>query len=220
MAVQQKTKNNVSKKAAPKRATTKKTPAAKTAGKRAAPAQQKKTTAPAVASPKKAASVVKSANVASKSAARAPAARAAAANADLSAVLAKKRKEEFSAEELEIFRTDLLAMHERLTTQIGKMRENALTRDDEVNHEEDGSDAFDRLFTLERAGNEQKTLNKITNALRALKEGTYGVCEACDGLIEYARLHALPFVKNCIACQSDLERKRSGSVAAPHRKIP
>ncbi len=135
-------------------------------------------------------------------------------------VMAKKRKDKFSPREIEEFRKVLLAMHARLTNQIGKMRENALTRDDEVNPEEDGSDAFDRLFTLERAGNEQDTLHQITNALRAIKEGTYGVCEACGCLIEYARLHALPFVKNCVACQSEMERQRAGRASAPRRMIP
>ncbi len=144
----------------------------------------------------------------------------AAAQAIPPAVMAKKRKEKFSPKEIEEFRKVLLAMHARLTNQIGKMRENALTRDDEVNPEEDGSDAFDRLFTLERAGTEQNTIHQITNALRAIKEGTYGVCEACGCLIEYARLHALPFVKNCVACQSEMERQRSGRANAPRRMIP
>lgn len=126
----------------------------------------------------------------------------------------------FSATELEGFHKDLLALRDRLATQIEKMRESALKRDDEVNPEEDGTDAFDRLFTLERAGTDQKTINQINNALRAIKEGTYGTCELCDGLIESARLHALPFVKNCVACQSELERQRNGRAAAPRRVIP
>jgi len=100
------------------------------------------------------------------------------------------------------------------------MRKNALRRDDEVNVEEDGSDAFDRLFALERAGTEQETINQITNALRAIREGAYGVCDACGGLIEKARLQALPFVKNCMVCQSEMERHHTRGAAVARRMIP
>jgi RNA polymerase-binding transcription factor DksA len=126
----------------------------------------------------------------------------------------------FSKKDLDGFKNQLFVLHEDLAGQIGKMRKNALRRDDEVNVEEDGSDAFDRLFTLERAGTEQETINQITNALRAIREGTYGLCDACGGLIEKARLQALPFVKNCMGCQSEMERHRTRGGVAPRRKIP
>ena len=126
----------------------------------------------------------------------------------------------FSKKDLDGFRDQLFALYEDLAGQIGKMRKNALRRDDEVNVEEDGSDAFDRLFALERAGTEQETINQITNALRAIREGAYGVCDACGGLVEKARLQALPFVKNCMVCQSEMERHKTRGGAVPRRMIP
>lgn len=144
-------------------------------------------------------------------------------SAPVSRVPEKKRNPgevKFSKKDLDGFKDQLFVLHEDLTGQIGKMRKNALRRDDEVNVEEDGSDAFDRLFTLERAGTEQETINQITNALRAIREGAYGVCDACGGLVEKARLQALPFVKNCMGCQSEMERHRTRGGALPRRKIP
>jgi RNA polymerase-binding transcription factor DksA len=138
-------------------------------------------------------------------------------------VLEKKRPlgaVKFSKKDLDAFKSQLSVLYDDLAGQIGKMRKNALRRDDEVNVEEDGSDAFDRLFTLERAGTEQETINQITNALRAIREGTYGVCDACGGLVEKARLQALPFVKNCVGCQSEMERHRTRGGVVPRRKIP
>ncbi len=133
---------------------------------------------------------------------------------------APKGGAKFSKKDLDLFRKELFSLHEHLTGQIGKMRQNALKRDDEVNTEEDGSDAFDRLFTLERAGSEQETINQVASALRAIHTGTYGVCEACGCLIEKARLQALPFVKNCIACQSEEERHHHRGASVSRRMIP
>lgn len=125
----------------------------------------------------------------------------------------KQSVETFTASELEVFRRELLAMRDRLTGKVTQMRSESLTRDDEVNPEEDGTDAFERLFSLERASSDQDMIFNIDEALRALDEGTYGRCEQCGCNIERARLQALPFAKNCIKCQSELERSRGGYVS-------
>ncbi len=111
--------------------------------------------------------------------------------------------------EVRAFKDMLIAMRERLTEQVATLRNESLTRDDEVNAEEDGSDAFERLFSLERAGTEQEMVFEIDEALRRMTEGSYGGCGTCEKIIERARLKALPFVKNCIGCQSELEDNHS-----------
>ncbi|MEI6211247.1 MAG: TraR/DksA C4-type zinc finger protein [bacterium] len=142
-----------------------------------------------------------------------PAAAAAAAASKVPA-----RTVQFNSKDLEHFRKELLVLRDRLTGQVAKMRQDSLTRDDEVNPEEDGSDAFDRLFTLERAGSDQDIIFTIDESIRAIDEGAYGVCEACSSLIEKPRLQALPFAKNCIQCQSEMERGRNkGGV---RRQVP
>jgi DnaK suppressor protein len=102
----------------------------------------------------------------------------------------------------------LLAMRERLVTQIEALKDDSLRRDDEVNTEEDGTDAFDRQFALDLATSEQDAVVQIDESLRRIEEGRYGVCEECAGAIEAPRLKALPFVRTCIACQSQLENGR------------
>jgi len=122
---------------------------------------------------------------------------------------AARASHRFSDKDLDLFRKDLLTMRDRLTGQVARMRQDSLKRDDEVNPEEDGSDAFDRLFALERAGNGQDVIFIIDEAMRAITDGKYGVCENCGNLIEKPRLHALPFAKNCIKCQSEAEHGRN-----------
>jgi RNA polymerase-binding transcription factor DksA len=124
----------------------------------------------------------------------------------------------FSDKDLDAFRKELMAMRDRLTGQVAKMRQDSLKREDEVNPEEDGTDAFDRLFALERAGSDQNVVFNIDEAIRAINEGRYGVCEGCGKLIEKPRLHALPFAKNCIGCQSELEHGRNERVS--RRVVP
>jgi RNA polymerase-binding protein DksA len=121
------------------------------------------------------------------------------------------KKLRLSKAELNQFKSDLLAMRDRITGQSGSMRNDALQRTDEINPEEDGTDAFMRLQTLEQVSSQQQIIANIDESLRAIEKGTYGVCDMCGVLISKQRLTVLPFAKNCIQCQSEMERvKRPG----------
>jgi DnaK suppressor protein len=52
---------------------------------------------------------------------------------------------------------------------------------------------------------EAKELAQVERALRRLKAGTYGKCEACGMKIPVARLNALPYSTVCIKCQREME---------------
>lgn len=68
------------------------------------------------------------------------------------------------------------------------------------------TDNFDREFNLGLASNEQQSLNLIDNALRKIKDGTYGTCESCKKPIPQKRLLAMPYGPLCLKCQ-ELEEK-------------
>jgi DnaK suppressor protein len=51
-----------------------------------------------------------------------------------------------------------------------------------------------------------RELRQIERALIRLKQGTYGVCEACGGKIPVGRLNAVPYTTMCIACQREMEQ--------------
>ena len=118
----------------------------------------------------------------------------------------KTRK--FSAKEKKYFHLLLMAVREQITNQVSKLKGEALTRNDAVVSEEEGTDAFDRQFALTIASSENDSLLLAEEALRKLDSGIYGICDTCGGLIELPRLKALPFVRLCIACQSEMERKK------------
>jgi len=53
---------------------------------------------------------------------------------------------------------------------------------------------------------DSRELSQIERALARLKQGTYGICEACQGKIPVGRLNALPYTTLCIECQREMER--------------
>lgn len=64
------------------------------------------------------------------------------------------------------------------------------------------------LVTAERgevdaiAGELLENVAEIDNALARVESGTYGTCDTCGGVIAPARLAAMPYATQCIACAS------------------
>lgn len=112
---------------------------------------------------------------------------------------------QFTRAELNEFYHAMLDLCKRLSLQVTELRQQSLLRHDEVNQDEDGTDAFERVTSLDRASADQSQIFQINTALRAIIEGTYGLCESCGEKIERPRLQALPFAKTCIKCQSVME---------------
>lgn len=71
---------------------------------------------------------------------------------------------------------------------------------DQASEESDSALAF-RI--REREGN---LIRKITDALRRLEEGAFGICEECGEQISEKRLRARPVATLCIKCKEEQER--------------
>jgi DnaK suppressor protein len=54
---------------------------------------------------------------------------------------------------------------------------------------------------------ESRELVRIEVALERMRNGQYGLCEACGTNIPMARLNALPYATCCIKCQREAERE-------------
>ena len=121
---------------------------------------------------------------------------------------ADPKKPRFNKTDLEQFKNELLGLRDRINGQSGSMRNDALKRTDEINPEEDGTDAFMRLQTLEQVSSQHQIIANIDESLRAIEKGSYGICDMCGELINKQRLAVVPFAKNCIKCQSEMERPR------------
>lgn len=120
---------------------------------------------------------------------------------------AAKGKGPFDAKSLEQVRDMLMKMRERLTGQISTLSDDSLKYKDDGSSE-DRTDDFDREFALNLVSSEHDAIFEIDSALHRIEEGLYGMCDSCGCAIEKARLHALPFARMCVKCQSDSEKGR------------
>ena len=91
----------------------------------------------------------------------------------------------------------LLARRERLRDSLtGELSLQALDDDDSYE---------DEIFSHVSLS-ESKELAAIDDALRQMREGTYGICEECGQSILLTRLEVLPYTTTCIECQRQSER--------------
>ncbi len=109
--------------------------------------------------------------------------------------------------QLASFEEMLLRIRAELLRQIAYLRGASLTRSDEVNPEEDGTDAFERQLALKLAAGEGDSIFEIDEALERIRQKMYGICEECSCVIPRPRLKALPFARRCVECQSKVEQK-------------
>jgi len=73
---------------------------------------------------------------------------------------------------------------------------------DDFDFAESSSDSFTSEVI---AVQQSKALQEIETALKAIDNGTYGICEMCDEPIAIGRLKAKPFAKYCTTCREIYE---------------
>ena len=66
-------------------------------------------------------------------------------------------------------------------------------------------DAAQDEISSQLAEVESRELAQIETALEQIRQGTYGLCEICQGKIPLARLNALPYASTCIDWQRTAE---------------
>ncbi len=122
-----------------------------------------------------------------------------------------------SPDEVQQFKKVLLALAARVRGDVRQLEEEAFSGDGDhgsTNHmAEMGTDAWETDFSLRMVENDEEFLKEISTALGRISEGTFGVCEMCTeaGLpaskakIPKARLKAIPYARNCVACERKKE---------------
>ena len=54
-------------------------------------------------------------------------------------------------------------------------------------------------------GRRSRVLAELNRSLRAISEGTYGICIDCEEPISLKRLETIPWASRCIGCQQRVE---------------
>jgi|SoiMethySBSTD1v2_1073268.scaffolds.fasta_scaffold544725_1 RNA polymerase-binding transcription factor len=111
-------------------------------------------------------------------------------------------------------RDALIRLHKTLTARRGELRKRlgadlASLGAQKISAAGDAADAaFDHTgeeLSSQLAELEARELNQVERALLRLKQGTYGLCEACSAKIPVSRLNVLPYSTLCIKCQREAE---------------
>jgi RNA polymerase-binding transcription factor DksA len=126
------------------------------------------------------------------------------------------KKGRFSQDELDWFRESLLQKRRELLGDYHSLHDEAVREDDAERTdgsergpqdvEEQGTDVFEQMFTINLMQNTQATLREVDEALERIEDGSYGTCVATGKPITKTRLRALPWAKHCIEYATQMER--------------
>lgn len=120
-----------------------------------------------------------------------------------------------NTKEAKKFEKQLIHELERLSNGIRSIEESALhesvreTTGDLYSYAETGTDNFERETALNIATGETQRLRDVSDALKRIESGSFGICEGCEEQIPKKRLEVFPAARYCIKCQSKLEKEGS-----------
>jgi DnaK suppressor protein len=110
-------------------------------------------------------------------------------------------------EKLRYFKRRLMEKRASLTDLVQRTEEHGRESDTQTQDVADMAVAsYTREFMFGKSSLDHQILQMIREALQRIKENSYGVCADCEEEIQYKRLEALPWARNCVRCQSKIER--------------
>jgi len=107
----------------------------------------------------------------------------------------------------EAFESLRAALHKRRDELTGALRGDLSLLS---GHDEDDDEWFDDGTTSSLVEGESEELEAIDRALRQMRDGSYGLCEACGKDIRLERLKAVPYAATCVRCQRESEHGSTG----------
>ena len=109
---------------------------------------------------------------------------------------------------LEYYKKKLLARREELVKSIARTEEEGRLADEDqtVDLADKAANSYTKEFLFGQTNTDRKILNMVDAALKRIKDDEYGVCASCKEAMQQKRLEAVPWAKNCIACQEKLEQ--------------
>ena len=117
---------------------------------------------------------------------------------------------------IEEFNRLLLVERKRLRDELSEMEEHQLKTEEkpvaDAANEDDlvdvATETFEREKELALESSVQGILEMVEEALKKVRDGTYGICDGCGKVIDGNRLRAIPYARLCIKCKEREERHR------------
>lgn len=111
---------------------------------------------------------------------------------------------------LEYYKKKLQAKREDLLKIIARIEQEGREADDDptVDLADKAANSYTKEFLFGQTNQDRATLNLVDEALKRIREGTYGNCATCEEELQTKRLEAVPWARYCISCQEKKEQGR------------
>lgn len=108
----------------------------------------------------------------------------------------------------EIYRKRLLAKQEELLRLVSKSEQDGRQADEEATQDiaDKAANSYTKEFLFHQSDDHRRLLQLVNEALERLKNGSYGLCVACQEEVQPKRLEAVPWARHCIECQEKQEQ--------------
>lgn len=126
--------------------------------------------------------------------------------------------EKMNKKDLEYFRKLMESKREKLLQELGYMKEASLGKSTKemsgdlsgysFHMADQAADSMEQENMIRLAEREGDFFHHLNEALYRIKEGTYGICKACNKLISKERLKAVPHTTMCIKCKEADQKRR------------
>jgi len=103
----------------------------------------------------------------------------------------------------EAYRKRLLEKEEELVRLVSKSDQDGREADEEGTQDvaDKAANAYTKEFLFHQSNDNRQILALVNEALERIKDGTYGICAACEQEVQIKRLDAVPWARHCIECQ-------------------
>ncbi|HKT47956.1 MAG TPA: TraR/DksA C4-type zinc finger protein [Candidatus Acidoferrales bacterium] len=109
---------------------------------------------------------------------------------------------------LDYYKKKLIARREELMKTIARTQEEGRQADEDptVDLADKAANSYTKEFLFGMTNTDRTVLNMIDEALKRINNNSYGTCATCEEELAQKRLEAVPWAKNCIACQQKIEQ--------------
>jgi DnaK suppressor protein len=112
-----------------------------------------------------------------------------------------KKRLDYYKKKLQVRREELLRAIAR-TEQEGREAD----EDPTVDLADKAANSYTKEFLFGQTHNDRALLQLVDDALRRIKEESFGQCISCEQELQQKRLEAVPWTRYCINCQEKQER--------------
>ena len=115
-------------------------------------------------------------------------------------VMEKKKAEQY--------RKRLVAKQEELLRMVSKSEKDGRQVDEDITQDiaDKAANSYTKEFLFHQSDDNRRILQLVTEAMERIKDGTYGLCVACQEEVQAKRLEAVPWARHCIECQEKQEQ--------------